>query len=138
MVAGARQLLRVPIVVETIGGLGLIGGAALTGTEWPNFAPLFGLGTALTLLLIGTLPGRVLYSLLGSLGLLINVPWAISRFFPGKGRAPLLILVSGVLIVIVAVLLARQSDRLRTELTLYTPDKTPTASADDAPVVEHT
>ncbi len=128
------QLLRAPIVVEVIGGLALIGGAALTGAQWSNFAPLFGLATALTLLVIGMLPGRVVYSLIGSLGLLINVPWTISTFFPGEGRAPLLILVSGMLIVVVAVLLARQGDRLRTELTLHSPEDRAT-SADETPSV---
>ena len=133
MAVGARRLLRAPIVAEIIGGLGLIGGAAITGTRWPSFTPLFGLGTALMLLVIGMLPGRVLYSLLGSLGLLINVRWAISRFFPGEGRAPLVILMSGALIIVVAVLPARQGDRLRTELKLHTPDDAPTPGADDAP-----
>ena len=122
LLAGTRRLLRAPIVAETIGGLGLLGGAALTATQWSNFAPVFGLATALTLLVIGMLPGRVLYSLLGSLGLLINVPWAVSTFFPGEGRAPLLITVSGLLIVIVAGLLARQSDRFHNELTSRPPD----------------
>jgi hypothetical protein len=136
MFCGARRLLRGPIAVEIIGGLALIGGAALTATEWPSFATLFGLVTALTLLVIGTMPGRVLYSLLGSLGLLINVPWAISRFFPGEGRAPLLILVSGALIVVVAVLLARQGDRFRTELKRHAPEETSTAPADDAVPLE--
>ena len=137
MAVGSRQLLRAPIVAEVIGGLGLIGGAALTGAQWPSFAPLFGLATALTLLVIGMLPGRVVYSLIGSLGLLINVPWTISKFFPGEGRAPLLILVSGMLIVVVAVLLARQGDRLRTELTLHSPEDTSTTSADETPSSEH-
>lgn len=140
MVAGARRLLRAPIVAEIVGGLALIGGAALTATQWPAFAPLFGLATVLTLLVIGTRPGRVLYSLLGSLGLLINVPWAIARFFPGEGRAPLLILVSGAVIIAVAVMLARQGDRFRTELTLRAPEEVGTeavtTSADEAaPVV---
>ena len=133
MAVGSRRLLRAPVVVEVIGGLALIGGAALTGAQWSNFAPLFGLATALTLLVIGMLPGRVVYSLIGSLGLLINVPWTISTFFPGEGRAPLLILVSGMLIVVVAVLLARQGDRLRTELTLHSPEDRATTSADETP-----
>jgi hypothetical protein len=137
MAVGARRLLRAPIVAEVIGGLALIGGAALTATAWPDFAPLFGLATALTLLVIGMLPGRVLYSLLGSLGLLVNVPWAISTFFPGEGRAPLLILVSGVVIVVVAVLLARQGDRLRTELTMHPPDETARPVEVESAPVDH-
>jgi hypothetical protein len=58
------------------------------------------------------------------------VPWTISTFFPGEGRAPLLILVSGVVIVVVAVLLARQGDRLRTELTIRPPDETANGQLD--------
>jgi hypothetical protein len=53
---------------------------------------------------------------LGSVGLLINVPWAISWFFPGEGRAPLLIMVSGGLIIAVAILLTRMGDRFRRDL----------------------
>jgi hypothetical protein len=135
MALGAHRLLRAPIATETIGGLGLIGGAALTGTQWPSFAPLFGLATAVVLLVIGTRPGRVLYSLLGSLGLLVNVPWTIAWFFPGEGRAPLLILVSGALIIAVAVLLARQGGRMRTELRSNAPEARPGGSADGA--LEH-
>ena len=51
-----------------------------------------------------------------ALGLLANVPWAISHFFPGEGRAPLLIFASGAVIVAVAVWLARIGGRLRSEL----------------------
>jgi Predicted membrane protein (DUF2157) len=118
---GLRRSLRAPIVAEILGGILMIGGAALTGTQWPGFAPLFGIATAVGLIVLGMLPGQVVFSLLGSLGLLINVPWAIGHFFPGEGRAPLLILVSGALILVVAVLLARQGSRLRTELTFREP-----------------
>jgi hypothetical protein len=104
------------MVVEALGGLALLGGAALTGMQWPGFAPLFGLATALGLVALGMLPGQVLLSVFGSLGLLINVPWAIGWYFPGEGRAPLLILVSGVLVLAVAVLLARMGGRFRREL----------------------
>jgi hypothetical protein len=58
----------------------------------------------------------VLLSVTGALGLLGNVPWAIAHFFPGEGRAPLLVLVSGVLLVAVAILLARMGGRLRSEV----------------------
>lgn len=113
---GARRLVRVPVVVEALGGLAIIGGAALTGFQWPGFAPIFGLVTAVGLIAIGMLPGQVLMSVFGALGLLVNVPWAIGWYFPGEGRAPLLILVSGALIVAVAIVLTRMGDRFRHEL----------------------
>lgn len=116
VVVGARQLVRLPLVVEAVGAATLVGGAALTGAQWSGFAPIFGLITAIALVAAGTIPGRVLLSLFGSLGLLINVPWAIAHFFPGEGRAPLLIMVSGALIIAVAVLLARMGGRVRREL----------------------
>ncbi len=53
--------------------------------------------------------GQVLLSVFGSLGLLIDVPWTIGWFFPGEGRAPLLILVSGAVILAVAVALTRMA-----------------------------
>ena len=113
---GARRLVRVPILTELLGGAAIIGGAALTGVQAPGFAPVFGIATAIGLVALGMLPGQVLLSVFGSLGLLINVPWAIGRFFPGEGRAPLLILVSGALILSLAVVLARSGGRFRREL----------------------
>jgi len=77
---------------------------------------LTGKNASVGLVALGMLPGRVLMSVFGSVGLLVNVPWAISWFFPGEGRAPLLILVAGVLILLVAVLLTRMGGRFREEL----------------------
>ena len=113
---GARGLVRTPIPAQLLGGAGLIGGAALTAAEWQSFGPLFGVATAVALVAAGMLPGRVLLSLLGSLDLLINVPWAIAELFPGEGRAPLLIMVSGAIIIAIAVMLTRAGGRFRTEL----------------------
>jgi hypothetical protein len=116
LLVGARRLVRLGLVVEVIGGLALVGGAALTGVQAPGFASIFGIVTAVGLVGLGMLPGQVLLSLFGAVGLLVNVPWAISWFFPGEGRAPLLIMVSGVLIVAIAVLLTRMGGRFRHEL----------------------
>jgi hypothetical protein len=55
----------------------------------------------------GMLRERVRLSVLGSAGLLINVPWIILWYFPGEGRVPLLTLVSEALILATAVLLTR-------------------------------
>jgi len=113
--AGGTHFFRTPLIVRLLGGAALVGGAAVTGAQSVAFATLFGLATAIVLIALGTMPDRVLMSLFGSVGLLVNVPWAIRHFFPGEGRAPLLILVSGLVIVGVAVLLSRQGGRLRHE-----------------------
>jgi hypothetical protein len=114
---GARGLVRLPVLTEVVGGVAILGGAALTATQSTAFAPVFGIATAVGLVALGMLPGQVLLSWLGSLGLLINVPWTIGRFFPGEGRAPLLILVSGALILVIAVFLSRSGDRFRHDIT---------------------
>jgi len=83
-------------------------GAAVIATQFTATSILIGLMTAVGLLALGMFPGRVLASVAGSVGLLINVPWGISHFFPGEGRVPLLILITGLLILGLAVLLARR------------------------------
>lgn len=109
--AGVRQMLRLPKVFEVLGAVVMVIGAAVIATQFTAVALLLGLVTAVGLLALGTFPDRVLASVAGSIGLLINVPWGISHFFPGEGRVPLLILVTGLLILGLAVLLARRLAR---------------------------
>ncbi len=116
LAAGARRLVRWPVPTELLGAVALLGGAALTGVQWAGFAPLFGIATAVGLVALGMLPGQVLLSLLGSVGLLINVPWAVGWYFPGEARAPLLIMVTGGLIIAIAVALTRMGGRFRSDL----------------------
>jgi len=114
--AGGLRRVRVPLLVQTVGGLVVVGGAAVTAVESTALATLLGLVLAIGMIALGTVPGQVMLSLAGSVGLLVNVPWAIVHFFPGEGRAPLLILTCGAVIVAVAVWLARQGGRFRSEL----------------------
>ncbi|MDA8270093.1 MAG: hypothetical protein M0Z39_01605 [Actinomycetota bacterium] len=116
--AGSRKLLRTPELAKLVGGILLLGGAAITGAQSRDVAPLFGLATAIGLVVLGTRPGQVLMSALGSLGILINVTWGVSWYFPSQGRAPLLILVSGILIIAIAVWMARMRGRFASELGL--------------------
>lgn len=113
---GGWRLVRVPEVVEIVGGAALLGGAALTFTQWHGFALVFGTVTAIGLIGLGTLPDQLVMSLLGSLGLLVNVPWALAWFFPGQGRVPVLTLACGALIIVIAVFLTRMGDRFHREL----------------------
>jgi hypothetical protein len=55
-------------------------------------------------------------SVFGLVGILVFIPWMIGHFFPGEGRVPLLIIVSGLLLVVVAVVLMRVGGRLRGEV----------------------
>jgi hypothetical protein len=116
LAVGARRVVRQPMLVEAFGAVALIGAAALIAIQWTGFAPLFGIATAIGLIAVGMLPGQVLMSVFGSVGLLVNIPWAIGHYFPGEGRVPLLLFISGVLIIAVAVFLARMGGRFRREL----------------------
>ncbi len=117
LTVAARRSIHAAIAIEVVGSVAMIGGAAITGTQSAGFATVFGISTAIGFVMLGMLPGRVLMSLFGSAGLLVFVPWTIAHYFPGQDRAPLLILVSGALLVAIAVLLTRQGKRFRRELT---------------------
>jgi hypothetical protein len=110
-----RRVLQ-PRAIEVFGAATMLGGAALTATQVAGAGPVLGILTAIGLIALGAIPGHVVLSVVGSLGLLVNVPWAMGHFFPGGNRAPLLILVSGLLVLAVALGLSRLSGRLRQEL----------------------
>lgn len=112
---GIRAVLRLPVMVETLGAIGVLVGAAVTAAQVQDVAPIFGIVTAIGLVAAGTLPNQGILSLFGSAGLLVNVLWAIGRFFPGEGRAPLMIMVAGLLILAIAVQLTR-SRKVRRDL----------------------
>jgi hypothetical protein len=116
LLVGITRRTRVPVVLEVLGALGLLVGAAVMGVQEPGIATIAGLLTALGLLAASLVPGRIALSPCGAVGLLVYVPWTIAWYFPGEGRVPLLISVSGVLIVGVAVLMARSGGRFRREL----------------------
>lgn len=107
---GGRTWLRLPILVSVIGAVALVGGPALVGIDLQRVGPLFGIASALALIALGVALDRYALTIVGSLGLLVHVPWAIVEWFPGEGRAPLLIMVSGALILAIAALLTRTRD----------------------------
>jgi hypothetical protein len=130
---GIRELLRLPVMVETVGGIMILAGAAVTASQFEDVAPIFGILTAVGLVAAGMLPNQGVLSLLGSAGLLINVLWAIGHFFPGEGRAPLMTMVAGVLILAIAVLLTR-SRKIRHDLrAVRRPPRDPRATPPTAP-----
>jgi hypothetical protein len=108
---GGRDWLRLPVLVSVLGAIALIGGAALVAIDLERVGPLFGIATALALIALGVALDRYALTIVGSVGLLVHVPWAIVAWFPGEGRAPLLIMVSGALILAIAALLTRTRDR---------------------------
>ncbi len=97
------------------GGL-IVGGSAVTGAQSVGFATPFGLAISFALIALGTRPGRALMSVFGLIGLVVFIPWGISHFFPGEGRVPLMIIVSGLVLIGAAAGLSRLGGRLRGEI----------------------
>ena len=116
LTVGWTSRARWPVAFEILGAIVTLAGAAVCGAQAPGFAALFGIVNAAALLVLGMRPGRVVLSAVGALGLLGNVPWAIGWFFPGENRAPLLIMVSGALIIGAAILMTRLSGRFKSEM----------------------
>jgi len=114
------SILRMHFVFLLFSGAMIVGGAAITGSQVVGFATLFGLVTSMCLIAYGSRPGRALMSVFGLVGILVFIPWMIGHFFPGEGRVPLLIIVSGLLLVVVAVVLTRVGGRLRGEVRRHT------------------
>jgi hypothetical protein len=102
-----RGWLRGPMAVAVLGAVGWIGGAAITGIDLDRVGPLLAVVTAVLAIWVGVVVDRFPVSVVGAAGLLGTVPWAVIEWFPGEGRAPLLIMVSGGLIVSMAFVLAR-------------------------------
>lgn len=109
---GLRRSISFHHVAQAVGAAALIGGAALTASGWTAFALWLGLATSIALVVGGALGDQLVLSLVGSAGLLVNVPWSIGWFFPGEDRAPLMILVTGAVLVALAVLLTRRHHRV--------------------------
>jgi hypothetical protein len=108
---GATGKVRVAAVVQSLGAGAVLAGPALAWDQWHGPAPVLGTATAAGLVALGLLPDRLLLSLIGSAGLLVYVPWIIGWYFPGQGRVPILTVVAGVIVLVVAVLLTRASGR---------------------------
>ena len=108
LLVGVTMPMRWARLTRWTGSLSALGGAALIATQYPDRAPAVGVVTAVGLLVLGTRPDELGESIIGALGLVVNVPWLIIRLFPGQVRAPLVTLITGVLLVALALVLARE------------------------------
>ena len=98
VLAGFSDLSISGNVTTTIGAVVTLVGAAVTGVESEDFATVYGVVLAVLLVAAGTVPGHILVSVAGLIGLVAFIPWGIAHFFPGDDRAPLIVLVVGVLV----------------------------------------
>jgi hypothetical protein len=105
VLAGFSDLSISGSVTTAIGAVAALVGAAVTGVESQDFATVYGAILAVLLVAAGTVPGHILVSVAGLVGLIAFIPWGIAHFFPGEDRAPLIVLIVGVLIAFSGVLL---------------------------------
>ena len=105
VLAGFSDMSISGSVTTAIGAVATLVGAAITGVESEDFATVYGAILAVLLVAAGTVPGHILVSVAGLVGLIAFIPWGIAHFFPGEDRAPLIVLIVGVLIAFSGVLL---------------------------------
>jgi hypothetical protein len=105
VLAGFSDLSISGSFTTALGAAAALIGAAVTGVESQDFATVYGAILAVLLVAAGTVPGHILVSVAGLIGLIAFIPWGIAHFFPGEDRAPLIVLIVGVLIAFSGVLL---------------------------------
>lgn len=106
---GVADLTVFRTLTVVAGGVPLLGGAAIASIDLRAVGPIIGVGLALGLVVAGIQWPQLPFTILGSLGLLVFVPWAIGHFFPGEGQAAIVTLVAGATLLAVALLLLRNS-----------------------------
>ena len=114
VLAGIRDAATSGGVVTTVGAVATLVGAAVTGVESQDFAVVYGVILAVLLIAGGTSTRHLLMSVVGLVGVSVFVPWGIAHFFPGDDRAPLIVLVVGVMIACSGVVLWRLTRRSAT------------------------
>jgi hypothetical protein len=111
VLSGIRDAATSGGVVTTVGAVATLVGAAVTGVESQDFAVVYGVILAVLLIAGGTSTRHLLMSVVGLVGVSVFVPWGIAHFFPGDDRAPLIVLVVGVMIAFSGVVLWRLTRR---------------------------
>jgi hypothetical protein len=106
--AGAGGWLGPRVSAEVTGAVFmLIGAQVLTGTGWPRTALVAGIVIAFVLVALSVVGGRLHLLYLGALGLFVSVPRLVFALFSDTLGAPATLLTTGVLLILMAVGLAR-------------------------------
>ncbi|HET6949729.1 MAG TPA: hypothetical protein VFI47_05115 [Acidimicrobiales bacterium] len=108
LVAGWRQIIQ-PAAIALVAAPGLmLVAAGVTGGSWESFAPLFGLITAAGLLVGGTVLKEFLVTGIGVAGVFVYLPMSAAEYFGEVIGVPIVLLVTGVLLIGLMVLLLRR------------------------------
>jgi hypothetical protein len=106
--AGAGGWLGPRVSAEVTGAIFLlIGAQVLTATGWPRTALTVGIGLAFVLVVLSVIGGRLHLLYIGAFGLFVAVPRLVFALFSDTLGAPATLLTTGVLLILMAVGLAR-------------------------------
>lgn len=111
LAAAARDLVPPQ---ETAGLLGLVGvlvGPAITSGSFDRWAPVLGLAVAIALLVYGARTHRFAFTGFGVIGLLAYLTFAVTRWFGGSLKAPGVLVVAGIALLVATIVLVRRGQR---------------------------
>ena len=104
-----RRRIVVPAELALVAGSALmLVAAGVTGGSWEWLAPLFGLLTAGGLFAAGTLLREFLVTGMGVAGVFVYLPMSAATYFGETIGVPVVLLVTGALLIVVMVLLLRR------------------------------
>ncbi|HZD02033.1 MAG TPA: hypothetical protein VFA46_18125 [Actinomycetes bacterium] len=107
VLAGWRGWLPPVVVALASGAVAMLVGAQLAAVRWEAAGPVFGLASALALLVAGAAGRRRVVAGIGIAGVFVFLPWTVVHFFAGTLGVPVVILLCGVVLLVVAVMLLR-------------------------------
>ncbi len=106
--AGAGGWLGPRLSAEVAGAVVMLVGAQVLGaTGWPRSAQVLAASLAIALVALSLLGGRVHLLYIGAVGLFISVPRLVFTLFADTFGAPATLLITGVLLIVLAVGLGR-------------------------------
>jgi hypothetical protein len=104
---GSRGSLRPPALAMVLGAATLLVGAGVGAGPWADAAPVIGLVSALGLLGAGIATRHFALTGPGAAGVLVYLPWTLARLFRHALDAPLVVLISGALLLGIMLVLLR-------------------------------
>lgn len=103
----SRDLVPPQLVATVLGLAACLIGPAITAGSWQHASPVIGLAVAVTLIVVGSVIHQFLVTGAGVLGLFAYVPYTLGVFFGGALGAPVILLVSGAMLLVVMFALLR-------------------------------
>jgi hypothetical protein len=119
--ASGAVSLRAPVPALVLSALLFSVGPGVIASEYRTVGVVFGLIAAVTVVIVSVSAGQVRPTLVGSSGLIVFVPWTIVDLVPGELGAPLAIVVTGLVVVAVALWLIRRRPVTPTDCAASTP-----------------